>query len=140
MGSPPTFPPEQDGWCVRNAVCELMGWGLGSPEFLAFHEELSRDDADRLFDHLGLVRFEFDGDDREGALEAYKSSFDHPGLAMWACPAAEMSHCTYQPHLQHGQRLGPEHLAMGEWVLFEVVADPTQMAHVERCAGCRLPS
>jgi hypothetical protein len=54
MGQAPVFGTGEDGWCVRDAICELLGWEPGSDEWLRFEESVAGPDIPRLFNHLEL--------------------------------------------------------------------------------------
>ena len=48
----------EDGWCMRDAVCRLLGWEPGSGEWLRFIEGPQGRDVPRLAEHLGLTELQ----------------------------------------------------------------------------------
>lgn len=80
----------EDGWCVRNAICELLLWGPEGEEWRQFIEGPEWPDTCRLAEHLGLTIFEFPEDWNE-----LLACLDHPGVAMFAFPDHEKSHVVY---------------------------------------------
>jgi len=90
--APPFVPPEpgEDGWCVRDAICELLRWVRGSAEWSRFIQGPRGRDVPRLASHLGLTNFEFPGDWNE-----FIKRMAHPGVAVFDFPAYEKSHAVY---------------------------------------------
>jgi hypothetical protein len=90
--APPFVPaePGEDGWCVRDAICELLRWVRGSAEWSRFVQGPRGRDVPRLASHLGLTNFEFPGDWNE-----YIKRMAHPGVAVFDFPAYEKSHAVY---------------------------------------------
>ena len=62
--TPPYVPtvPGDNGWCVRDAVCQLFGWPPGSENWSAFMEGVQGEDTPRLAEHLGLACFQIPQD------------------------------------------------------------------------------
>lgn len=55
--------PGEDGWCLRDAFCELLRWARGSAEWSRFTVEgTGGQDVSRLAEHLGLTVFDVPGD------------------------------------------------------------------------------
>lgn len=91
--APPYVPtePGEDGWCVRNAFCELFQWVPGSEEWLRFDVEGPQgEDTRRLAEHLGLTLFDLPGD-----WNGLITDLDHPGVAVFDFPDYEKSHSIY---------------------------------------------
>jgi hypothetical protein len=137
----PTVPGE-NGWCVRDAICQLFGWSSDSDEWKKFIEGPQGKDTDRLADHLGLTLFRVDVPQDFNQLI---TRLDHPGIAIFVFDEAEMSHVVYVPDLAwlthhwpsidgqpakgedrelrwYGWPLGPQHMARGP-VLGAVLVD-----------------
>ena len=76
-GFVPTVPGE-DGWCMRDAVCQLFGWRPGSEEWLRFIEAPTGRDLIRLARHLGLTVFEVGA---PGSWDELSHHAAHPGVA-----------------------------------------------------------
>lgn len=91
--APPFVPTVagENGWCMRDAFCELFGWEPDSEEWHQFTVEgAAGHDLDRLAGHLSLTVYEVRGDwDRLVACMA------HPGIALFVFPAYRMSHVVY---------------------------------------------
>lgn len=79
-----------DGWCLRDAVCRLLGWEPGSVDWLRFIEGPHGKDTSRLAGHLGLAEFQVpqDWNDLIGRL-------DHPGMAVFGFHVYQKSHAVY---------------------------------------------
>jgi hypothetical protein len=73
--------PGEDGWCVRDAFCELLRWTPGSAEWSRFIEGPAGQDMPRLAGHLGLTVFEIPGDWNDLIERA-----THPGIALFEFP------------------------------------------------------
>jgi hypothetical protein len=140
--TPPYVPtvPGENGWCVRDALCQLFGWEDGSEEWRRFIEAPEGPDTPRLAEHLGLTVLLVPPDwtelDRRAA---------HPGVALFDFPNYKMSHVVYVPDVQWllrywptpdglpngtpprntGWPLGPEHMARRP-VLRAVLIDEEQ--------------
>lgn len=108
-----------DGWCVRDAFCELFRWPRGGEEWAAFIEGPEADDVERLARHLGLEG----GFDPLYAPDAQRLGqiVDHPGISCWALHAIQTSHVVFEPHIRFlpplpvGYRqFAPEHFRV--WV------------------------
>ena len=56
--APPFVPtePGEDGWCVRDAICDLFAWTPRSAEWSGFIEGPRGRDIPRLAAHLGLTK------------------------------------------------------------------------------------
>jgi len=117
-------PPPADGWCVRDAVCELFEWPVGSEEWRSFIQGPDGPDVDRLLAHLGLEDVE--AADGEGDVEVPEEWLDHPGLAFYAFPSARMSHVIYEAHLRREKGLHPAAPYPPDRVRYRVAVDRTQ--------------
>jgi hypothetical protein len=91
-GSPHNTLPG-NGWCLRDAICTLFGWPLGSPDWAAFQEYPSWGDTHRLLGHLGLVAF----DPEQPHADELE---DHPGVAFYALHRFRLNHSLYEPHIR----------------------------------------
>ena len=96
-GTPVYVPAEagEDGWCMRDAVCKLFGWDVGSEEWSRFIEGPQGKDTLRLVEHLGLTLFSIPEDWDELILRSA-----HPGVALFIFPTHQMSHVVYVPDVQ----------------------------------------
>jgi len=89
----PAYVPTEEGehgWCVRNAICELLQWEPEGKEWRQFVEVPGWPDTRRLAEHLGLTPFEFPED-----WNKLLTCLDHPGAAIFAFPDYEKSHVIY---------------------------------------------
>jgi hypothetical protein len=127
-GFVPTEPGE-DGWCMRDAICQLFGWRPGSENWRLFVEAPQPQDTPRLAEHLGLACFQVPPDFNEliGRLA-------HPGVAIFDFDHYKISHSVYvhdlrwllhhwptidglpakpadRPLWSYGWPLGPEHMS-----------------------------
>jgi hypothetical protein len=98
--SAPALPETEeggDGWCVRNAFCELLGWERGSAEWGRFVEWPQGEDMPRLAAHLGMkvLRVEVAQEWNE-----LIGKWAHPGIAFFDLPADQMSHVVYVPDVR----------------------------------------
>lgn len=135
--------PGSDGWCVRNAYCDLLRWPAGSAEWSRFIESPHPDDLLPLARHLGVTVYDVGVAEHWNALIG---KLDHPGIAVFDIPAAAIGHAVCVPHvhalLHHwpefgghprpdlptfGWPLGPEHLRHNPKV-FWVIVDERQPA------------
>ena len=82
--------PGEDGWCLRDAVCELFRWPRYSPEWCRFVEGPQGSDTLLLARHLGLTIFEFPHDWNDLITRTA-----HPGIAIFDFPAYRKSHAVY---------------------------------------------
>lgn len=111
----PTRPPLRllpgDGCCVRDAFCQLLGWPVGSVEWLRFVEDPVGPDLYRLIEHVGLEWYDPACQPHRAELAA---SLDHPGIVLYGLTYPEpldpsgighRGHVLYQPHLRHPQPL-----------------------------------
>ena len=139
--TPPYVPtvPGDNGWCVRDVVCQLFGWPPGSENWSAFIEGPQGEDTARLADHLGLTLLDLTA---PGAYDEPSHHPAHPGVALFGLDKVGMSHVAYvadarwllrywptpdgrpnrKPALSTGWPLGPQHMAHGP-VLFAVIID-----------------
>jgi hypothetical protein len=88
--------PDSNGWCVRDAYCELLCWPAGSAEWSRFIEYPSPDDLLPLARHLGVSVYDV------GIAQHWNGligKLDHPGIAMFDIPAAAIGHAVYVPHV-----------------------------------------
>ncbi|HEV2345153.1 MAG TPA: hypothetical protein VGS97_13735 [Actinocrinis sp.] len=143
---PVQFPGQVDGWCVRNAFCDLLGWAPDSEEADHFIESPKNSDLRRLCEHLGLEFFDLADPAQWNKLI---TTMDHPGIATFFFPSMGGGHSVYVHHvhalLHHwptqdglprtdlpvmnwprfGWPLGGGHLQFGP-LLHTVVLDPQQ--------------
>lgn len=89
------FPEDSNGWCVRNSICQLFGWEVGSRNWLAFRENVDSRDMERLLEHLHLPTFVSSDD------PAFIANCDHPGFSFHAFPQRDIFYLQYQPHVRH---------------------------------------
>jgi len=74
---PVHFPGAADGWYVRDAFCEMFGWGLNSTEATQFIENPLASDLRRLAAHLGLA---YSGLESAEDWNRMITDMDHPGI------------------------------------------------------------
>lgn len=121
----------ENGWCMRDAICQLFGWDLDSEERSRFIEGPAGKDTPRLAEHLGLTEFQIPQDWNE-----LIRHLAHPGVAIFDFHAYQVSHVVYvhdlrwllhhwpavdglpansvdRPLWAYGWPLGPEHMARG---------------------------
>jgi hypothetical protein len=95
------IPAGAELWCVRDAICQLMGWQPGSEDHGAFIQLVGRQNIHRLAAHLGLTVF--DGDN---AAEFTYEVLAHPGAVIYAfevpgVPDSDpLAHMIYFPDLR----------------------------------------
>jgi hypothetical protein len=82
--------PGEDGWCVRDAVCEMFRWKSFSPEWRRFIEWPQGQDTSRLAEHLGLTMFESPQNWNDLIVRTA-----HPGIAFFDFPVEGKSHAIY---------------------------------------------
>jgi hypothetical protein len=82
--------PGEDGWCIRDAVCEMYRWKSFSPEWSRFIEWPQSRDVARLAGHLGLAMLESPQNWNDLIVRAA-----HPGIAFFDFPARGKSHAIY---------------------------------------------
>lgn len=74
--APPPMSPGDNGYCLRDAMCTLMAWPVGSDAWASFPEWPNAEDVLRLAEHLGLrfidIPYEWRPDE----------DLRHPGLVM----------------------------------------------------------
>jgi hypothetical protein len=142
----PVFMPAEageDGWCMRDAVCQLFGWQPGSENWYQFVEGPQGEDTARLAEHAGLTFLQVPQDWNE-----LVARLDHPGAAIFDFHIYQKSHAVYvedlrwllhhwptvdgmaagpeiRPLLWFGWPLGPQHMARGP-VLGAVLIDERQ--------------
>ena len=86
-----------DGWCLRDAICQLFGWEPSSEEYSRFIEAPTGPDTTRLAEYLGLTAFNIDNpEDWNQLIQRYA----HPGLAVFVFPEYDRSHTIYVPDVQ----------------------------------------
>ena len=124
-----------DLWCVRDAFSALMRWDEGSDEWRRFIEAPDGPaDMERLIAHLGLVAYD---PEYPNHVESLRDAVDRPGIACYKFHRTRMEHCMYQPHLRHFLPLPPQYLlADPNPELFQIIADPRQLAHTFNCQSC----
>lgn len=135
-----------DGWCMRDAFCQLFRWRPGSENWARFIRWPRGLDTLRLAIHLGLTPFEVGP---EYWTELYHRSA-HPGVALFFFPTLGKSHIEYVSDVRWllsywptpdglpyrwlprntGWPLGPEHMKRRP-VLGAVIVDQRQPAHPE---------
>ena len=96
--------PGENGWCMRDAVCQLFGWRPGSEEWLRFIEAPTGRDLIRLAMHLGLTVFEVGA---PGSWDELSHRAAHPGVAMFFFPGTWRAHTAYVPDAQWLLRYWP---------------------------------
>lgn len=87
-----------DGWCVRDAFCELLGWPPHSFDWSRFIEWPNGADLLRLATYLGLKKLRVPEDWNE----LIRLSV-HPGVTHFifsAASAAQKAHVVYTPDIQ----------------------------------------
>jgi hypothetical protein len=83
--------PGEDGWCLRDAYCELLGWQPGSAEWSRFDiEGPVGEDTFRLADHLGLASYDLHRDWNE-----LIADMAHPGAALFLFHRYRKAHIVY---------------------------------------------
>jgi hypothetical protein len=122
--------PDEDGWCVRNAISELLLWEPGGEEWRRFIEGPGWPDTRRLTEHLGLTPLEFPQD-----WNNLLTCLNHPGVATFAFPDFEKSHEIYVhdirwllhywpiPCAPHAEETSERHLVSYGWPLFPHYVD-----------------
>ena len=85
-----------DGYCVRDAVCQLLGWPVGSPEWKWFRESPAPGDDKRLYDHLGLTIYDIAIPEHWNELITKTAN---PGIASFALPRIHAGHAVYVPRV-----------------------------------------
>ena len=142
----PGFVPTEegeDGWCMRDAICQLFGWEPDSENGRLFIEGPQGQDTPRLAEHLGLTEFQVPQDWNE-----LIRRLAHPGAAIFDFHAYRKSHVVYvhdlrwllhhwpeidgqparpgdRPLWSYGWPLGREHMLRGP-VLGAVLIDERQ--------------
>jgi hypothetical protein len=99
-------------WCVRDAICQLIGWPPGSEDHGLFIQLPGTQNIRRLATHLGLTMI-----DRDNAAELTPEVLAHPGaveyvLEIPGVPDSDaLSHMIYVPDLREvlNQGLTPEY-------------------------------
>lgn len=109
--------PGEDGWCMRDAICELSGWEPGSEEWYLFVEGPQGPDTPRLAEHLDLACFQVPQD-----WKALIGRLTHPGAAIFDFPAYQKSHVVYVHDLQWLMHHWPDN--HGRWHLGTWQANP----------------
>ena len=95
------IPADAELWCVRDAICQLMGWPPGSEDHDAFIPLVGTQNMHRLATHLGITMF-----DRDDAAELTPEDLAHPGaveyvLEMPGVPDSDpLAHMIYLPDLR----------------------------------------
>jgi hypothetical protein len=80
----------EDGWCMRDAICQLLGWTSGSENWWQFIEGPKGKDTPRLAEHLGLKEFQVPRDWND-----LIRNLAHPGVVIFDFHAYQMSHVVY---------------------------------------------
>jgi hypothetical protein len=116
-----------DGWCLRDAMCQLFGWSIGSKEWRAFIECPSAYDTERLCDHLGLEWYDPLHPPHIPLLQA---RVEHPGAFVYVSGLWQLSHVIYEPHLRYPRWLPPAYLDVDpNWELLRCFVDVRQSPH-----------
>ena len=125
--SPSSNPALGDNWCMRDALCKLFGWPVGSKEWHAFIEGPGPADMDRLLDHLGLKWYDPEYDPHWSELAEL---LDHPGIILYKSRQLRVEHALYEPHLRHIRGLPPIYWNHApDWELFQYIPDVRQEPH-----------
>ena len=143
--------PGDNGWCVRDAVCELLGWPCDSENWRKFTVEGPEwHDTERLAQHLDLTIFNISASVPQEYNELI-TKLEHPGVALFLFEKLETSHVVYIPDLRwllhhwpgpdgkpatgadrhlwrYGWPLSPEHM-QHEPILGAVLVDEHQGPH-----------
>ena len=99
-----------NGWCIRDAFCELLNWPEHSDEWNKFIEDPILNDVIRLGNRLGLHRLLWDTDehrwlsDHPNSLRR-KPILDHPGVVIFLLESLETFHCIFHPDLRFGPKI-----------------------------------
>lgn len=88
----PALPDGGDGYCLRDAVCELMGWVPGSPPWHSFPESPDGHDLGALDTHLGLTSYDISYPEDLARLATH---VDHPGFAMFLLQRIQQTHAVF---------------------------------------------
>jgi hypothetical protein len=130
--------PGENGSCVRDAFCQLLGWDRDSENWRRFIEAPKGTDLIRLSLHLGLTVFEVGA---PGAWDELARRAAHPGVASFVFPKYWKSHTAYVPDVRWllrywptpdglpnrrppantGWPLGPEHMSLGPRLLAVII-------------------
>lgn len=120
-----------DGWCVRDAFCQLLDWPVGSAEWLRFVENPEGPDIYRLIEHLGLEWYDPACPPHWAELAA---RLDHPGIILYDLTypdpfepegVGHRGHVLYQPHLRYPRPLSLRYQAFDPEVV-NVIVDTRQ--------------
>jgi hypothetical protein len=96
-----SIPTGAELWCVRDAICQLMGWPPGSEDYDAFIPLIGTQNMRRLAAHLGLTMF-----DSDNATELTDEVLAHPGVVEYdlevpGVPDGDaLAHMIYVPDLR----------------------------------------
>lgn len=126
--TPGLNPALGDNWCVRDALCNLFGWPVGSTEWHSFIEGPAPTDMERLLDHLGLKGYDPEYGPHWSQLA---EQLDHPGVILYKSHQLKREHALYEPHLRHIRGLDPVYwYHASDWELFQYIPDVRQQPHV----------
>ena len=123
-------PSDEDLWCVRDAICQLMRWAPGSDDYRAFIRLPGKQDTYRLATHLGLALFDYDNQSQIAAEHA-----THPGVMLYELdvPGAPSSnpvaHMIYEPDLRRLRGIPPQYDEYRPKLVL-VLVDMNQSPHV----------
>lgn len=95
-GSPSRPGDVGDRWCVRDSVCRLFGWPVGSQEWSSFVEGPEPEEVDRLVLHLGIERID------PIIPHHFAWLLEHleiPAISGYNFAGAEESHFQYEPRI-----------------------------------------
>lgn len=125
-GAPSSPSSGIDDWCLRNSLCRLFSWPVGSDEWAGFIEGPHPDDAARLEEYLGLIRV-------DPMIPQHFSwllrNLEHPGISNYNFPEQSASHCQYEPSIARYRGLPPQYAGVNaELIGFTI--DLRQATHV----------
>jgi hypothetical protein len=102
------FGPGEDGWCARDAICQLLGWPPGSDEWQRFVESPAGQDMPRLLRHLVLTDFDLEGAaEWNDLLALVERSGDLPAVAWYLMEQVGLAHMVYVPSVRWLLRYWP---------------------------------
>jgi len=118
--------PGEDGWCVRDAFCELLRWGPDSHEWSQVVEAPDWQDMPKLAEHLGLTFFGFPEYDKAHTLYVHDVRWLlHNWPTLGGPPAAPGERPVWK---KYGWPLGDQYLDRGP-VLGAVIINEHEPPH-----------